>query len=321
MLRRIVFPLEETPVIQTSSASLVSTLRVSRSTPVERPVPRCRLSVRSFGLTDVGRLRRENEDQFLIAEIAQAVVVQRPSLTQPNAHFAGQPAYLFAVADGMGGHAGGLLASTITMDLLERFAQDTLTKFSPDAGVESELLLEELQHIVSEADARLIKEARVYPEFHGMGTTLTLAYSRGDEVLIAHVGDSRCYLLRGDRLEQLTTDHSMAQEMVRRGMISPEEAATHAWRHIIVNALGGNEPGVNVETRQVQVQAGDRLLVCSDGLTDLISNQDLATILKAEPKPEAACQRLVNAANERGGRDNSTALVVCYDEAPAEGSR
>jgi protein phosphatase len=168
---------------------------------------------------------------------------------------------------------------------------------------------------VSDVDARLINEARIYPEFRGMGTTLTLAFSRGDEVLIAHVGDSRCYLIREGKLEQLTTDHSMAQEMVRRGMISAEEAIGHAWRHIIINALGGSEPGVQVETRQLTVQAGDRLLVCSDGLTDLISNQELGAILEAEQEPQDACRRLVDAANERGGRDNSTALVVCYEEA------
>jgi protein phosphatase len=145
-----------------------------------------------------------------------------------------------------------------------------------------------------------------------MGTTLTLAFVEGTKLFVAHVGDSRCYLLDQDDLQQLTRDHNMAAEMVRRGLLSPEEAARSRMRHVVTNVLGGAEQGVHVELHRVELRAGDTLLVCSDGVTGMLPDARLAEILTEEHDPEDACQRLVAEANEKGGKDNITAIVVKF---------
>jgi protein phosphatase len=276
---------------------------------------RRRLLVRSYGLTDVGRVRSANEDQFLIAALARAVQVQRPSGLAPRVQYGSDRAHLFAVADGMGGHAGGQHASSRTIDLLEQFALDTLSRTATSSNGDHEDLPAQFEQVLHEADAQLFAEAQERPELFGMGTTATVAYTDGDQLHLFHAGDSRAYLFRDGQLTQLTRDHSMAQEMVRRGFLQAHEVVGHPWRHIITNALGGTERGVDVETHRLQLQPGDRLMLCSDGLTDLLSDADLAALLNAEPEPRQACERLVAAANEKGGRDNITVLIAHFDAA------
>jgi protein phosphatase len=162
------------------------------------------------------------------------------------------------------------------------------------------------------ADARVLREARHHPELRGMGTTLTLAYCHEGELFIAHVGDSRAYLLRGGRLYRLTRDHTLAAEMVRRGVIPAEEAAHHGFRHVITNVVGGSDPGVQVEVYKMSLNVGDRLLLCSDGLTDMVSDADLLPLLQQGDDPAAICERLIARANEAGGKDNVTAVVALF---------
>jgi protein phosphatase len=177
----------------------------------------------------------------------------------------------------------------------------------------TDALLTEFRHALEQADVQLIHESRRRPELHGMGTTLTLAYCLGDTLFVAHVGDSRCYLLRRGLLYRLTRDHTLVAEMVRRGLLQPEEAEHHGYRHIITNVVGGAGPGVQVEVHKLPLEAGDTLLLCSDGLTEMVSDQEVLSVLQAEADPAGACARLVARANEEGGKDNVTVVVARFE--------
>jgi protein phosphatase len=143
-----------------------------------------------------------------------------------------------------------------------------------------------------------------------MGTTLTLAFVLENELFVAHVGDSRCYLLRGGLLYRLTRDHTLVAEMVRQGLLDPEEAARHNFRHVITNVVGGADPGVQVEMHELPLEAGDRLLLCSDGLTEMVPEEEILALLGGASDPAAACDRLIERANDHGGRDNVTAVAA-----------
>jgi serine/threonine protein phosphatase PrpC len=270
------------------------------------------LTVRSFGLTDPGKVRATNEDQFLIAVMLKALQVERTSLPQPKVQHSSDRSHLFVVADGMGGHAGGDKASALAIDSVESFILETFKWFAQCKGREQDQILADFQGALGHANARVLAEAEQRPELHGMGTTLTLAYSLNDVLFVAHVGDSRCYLCRHGLLYRLTRDHTLVEEMVRHGGLPAEEAARHRWRHVITNAVGGGSPEVKVEVHKVHLEDGDRVLLCSDGLTEMVPEQEINHILQTEAEPEQACRRLVTLANDAGGKDNITVLVAHF---------
>lgn len=274
------------------------------------------LAVRSFGLTHPGRVRPANEDQFLVAVLSKALQVQQTSLPRPRLQYSSERGYLFVVADGLGGHAGGAQASALTIDSLESFVLDTLRWFLSLRGEEGDAVLAEFQSALRQAEARLFDEAARHPKLRGMATTLTLAYALNGILFVAHVGDSRCYLLRGSQFLQLTRDHTVVQDMVRRGHLAPEEAVRHRLRHVVSNVIGGNEPGLHVEAHKLHLEAGDRLLLCTDGLTEMVPVDDIRSVLESADDPQVACEHLVAEANARGGRDNITVIVARFD--PAE---
>jgi PPM family protein phosphatase len=270
------------------------------------------LSVLSFGLTDAGKVRATNQDQFLIAVLLKALQVQQTSLPQPKVQHSSDQSHLFVVADGMGGHAGGEQASALALDSVETFILGTFKWFAQFKGAEQDQVLADFQSALGHANALVRAEAAERPELHGMGTTLTLAYSLNDVLFVAHVGDSRCYLCRHGFLYRLTRDHTLVEEMVRQGTLSAEEAAHHRWRHVITNAVGGNSSEVRVEVHKVQLEGGDRVLLCSDGLTEMLPEEEINHVLRTEAVPEQACRRLMTRANNAGGRDNITAVVVHF---------
>jgi protein phosphatase len=271
--------------------------------------------VASHGMTDTGRVRPNNEDQFLIATLARAAQVEQSSLSSRKVQYGKDRAYLFVVADGMGGHAGGQHASALAVEFLQAFLVDTLQQ-SPDGSPDGEdRLLGDFRRALTEADVLVCAESRRRPELYGMGTTVTAAYSYRDQLYVVHAGDSRCYLLHHGVLSQLTHDHTMAQEMVRHGYMTAADARTHSWRHVITNAVGGAEPGVEPEVNKTAVEAGDCLFLCSDGLTEMITPEEITAILQAETDPQRGCERLVALANERGGQDNITVIIARYTEA------
>jgi protein phosphatase len=214
---------------------------------------------------------------------------------------------LFVVADGMGGAQAGEVASQL--------AAETFQAGLPGSG-EPEAALEEL---AQEANARIHELSHANAEQAGMGTTLTALYVGEREVAIAHVGDSRAYCLRDGELLRLTDDHSLVDELMRQGRLTPEEAVEHPQRSVITRALG-IEGTVDVDTRSFRGLAGDIYLICSDGLTTMISEQRIAELLRSTPRLREAGEALIAAANEAGGRDNITVVLLRLEEVGGDGA-
>lgn len=268
--------------------------------------------VTTFGLTDPGAVRPSNEDQFLIAELRKAMRVRQSSLTQPADQYSDERGYLMVVADGMGGRGGGERASELAVDSIEEFSLNTLKWFFQLRGPEEKNVLGEFQAALRQADLRVSVEADEHPEMSGMGTTLTMAYALNAELYVVHVGDSRCYVLRKGELRQLTQDHTVVGELIRQGQLTPDAATRHRLRHMITNVVGGGKPGVHVEVQKLEIEPDDVVLLCTDGLTQILPDDRIADILRAETSPEEACTRLVAAANKAGAKDNVTVIVARF---------
>ncbi len=228
------------------------------------------------GKTDKGLVRKENEDAFCIEKDLG----------------------LLAIADGMGGHASGEVASKMAIEIL----RDSLKK-------EGEPLPDRLNSGVKLANKMIYEASRSQSQLNGMGTTLTAVQLDGNRLSIAHVGDSRAYLIRGGVIEQLTDDHTIVSEQVARGMITREEAARSDMRNILSKALG-IAPEVDVDMEELTVSEGDQLVLCSDGLSELISDDEILSEVQSSNRPDKACDELVNLANQRGGEDNITVIVA-----------
>ncbi len=271
------------------------------------------LTVSAHGVSDAGKVRPSNEDQFLMAEMTKSLRVLRSSLPGPGSRWGDERGYLFVVADGMGGHQAGEQASALALQTIEDFMLNTFKWFFHLRGSESQTVLTEFQSALRQADLRVFEEAVRRPELYGMGTTLTMAYAVGRDLFVAHAGDSRCYLLRGGELTQLTHDHTLAEEMVSRGHLTPEQAAGSRLSHVITNAIGGTEAGVRAELHKIRLETGDRVLLCSDGLSGELADERLMTVLSEEADSQRACERLLAEALEHGGRDNVTAIVARFE--------
>jgi protein phosphatase len=271
------------------------------------------LAVRAFGRTDPGRVRPDNEDHFLVADLSRTLRVRQTSLPQAATQQGHSRGHVLLVADGMGGHAAGEVASALTVETVEAFVMELLRRFSNLQASDEYGVLADLRQAVRQADARIAEEAALHPELAGMGTTLTMAFASGSRLFVIHAGDSRCYLLRSGELLRLTADHTIVAEMVDRGELSPEQARHHPHRHVVTNVLGGGTPGVRIDVERVGLEEGDVLLLCTDGLTDMLDDRRIMAVLAAESDPETACARLVAEANEAGGRDNVTAVVARFD--------
>ncbi|MEP6626184.1 MAG: Stp1/IreP family PP2C-type Ser/Thr phosphatase, partial [Acidimicrobiia bacterium] len=216
----------------------------------------------SGAATATGRVREGNEDSYLVDRRLQ----------------------LFAVADGMGGHRAGEVASATALEGL---------RLAVDSG-------SEIGDAVGRANSAVWDKASADTQLAGMGTTLTAAWSDGTTLTVAHVGDSRAYLLRGDTLQRVTVDHSLVEELIRDGRLTEEQAAVHPQRSIITRALG-IDSSVAVDVYSLVLQANDRVMICSDGLTSMVRAVGIAEILRRESDPTAAANALVDAANEAGG--------------------
>lgn len=246
------------------------------------------MKIRSAGSTHVGRVRSSNEDHFgTFDDLA-----------------------LYVVADGMGGHAAGEVASlmavqTVRDAFLEAAADPTIpTAREDDHG-------RRLVRAIEQANQRIYAAGAENQALAGMGTTVAALWVNNDAAYVAHVGDSRVYRLRGTALDQVTADHSLVNDYLSRGIMTPDEAAAHPMKHVLVRALG-TAPTVSVDLRRLPLEAGDLFLLCSDGLSNVVPAEDLASILS---KPDgsqlsAHCQALIDAANRHGGLDNITAVLV-----------
>jgi protein phosphatase len=246
-------------------------------------------------MTDVGIKRTHNEDNFLINEEMS----------------------LFVVCDGMGGHVGGEFASAIAVNTIEEVL--ATMEFRPEElelaadETTTEIQRERLRYAIRLAGKRIYEKATLEPEYKGMGTTaLALLVDEGN-AFIAHVGDSRAYRIREGRIEQLTEDHSLVNEKIRAGLLTPEEAKNHKLKNIITRSLGYMDE-VEIDLQVCALRRGDRFLLCSDGLSGLVEAAEMGeTVL--DMGPQAAARSLVDLACERGGDDNITVIILRIDEA------
>ncbi len=217
------------------------------------------LTVKAFGITDKGKVRPNNEDQFLIAELTKSMRVWQTSLPEPTLQVGEERAHLFLVADGMGGHRAGERASALAVVAIEQFTLNTFKWFFGADRTEAQKVLAQFQSALSQADVRILEEAVEHPELSGMGTTVTMAFHLGAQLCVVHVGDSRAYVYRDGELHQLTHDHTLTADLVRSGALRPDQVAGHRLRHVITNVVGGQYPGVNVEAHAFEVQAARSL--------------------------------------------------------------
>jgi protein phosphatase len=274
---------------------------------------RARMSVTIGAGTHAGKVRANNEDQFLVARLAKSMDVCKSSLPDEGSrHFSTEVGHLLVVADGMGGAAAGERASALAVATVEDFALNTLKWFLHLGGTEEHVLLSELREALERADRAVIDRARQEPRLHGMGTTLTMAYGVNDDLFVAHAGDTRAYLFHDDRLQRVTHDHTLVQLLVDHGAISPEQAKGHKSRNVVTNVIGGPGEGVRADVHKLRVHDGDVLLLSSDGLHEPVDEGQIAETLAGHDDPQEACDRLVELALERGGPDNVTVVVARY---------
>jgi PPM family protein phosphatase len=249
------------------------------------------LQIASGGATDVGMVRTNNEDSYQLV----------PALD------------LFVLADGMGGEAHGEVASSLAVEtVVKHCLEGQEIPGTPLIGEAKPGLTERSRRLASAvhlANQRVFASAAEHSEQRGMGATMTAAWIDDMNLSIAHVGDSRVYLLRTGVLQQLTSDHSLVAEQVRRGILTASEAESSTMQNVLLRALG-TQPEVEVDIEQVGLFPNDVLLLCSDGLTRMVTEPEIAGALQSEPDPQKAAEKLIRLANEGGGVDNVTAIVV-----------
>ncbi|MEP6756542.1 MAG: Stp1/IreP family PP2C-type Ser/Thr phosphatase [Chthonomonadales bacterium] len=244
--------------------------------------------------TDIGRVRKMNQDSYAILEASE---------------FDGRIDALVVVADGMGGKAGGEIASRVTVEtvpsvVIEAIADESYTVTDSELGAI-------LQEGFSSANDVVFTQGRANPELKNMGTTCVAAMLRGNHAIIAHVGDSRIYLCRNSAIERVTEDHSLVQEHIRSGELTESEAKVSRYRNMITRAIG-IAPSVAPEIRVLEMISGDRLLLCSDGLTNMVDDARIGAIVGLAETPQDACEHLVELALENGGEDNVTVLITQF---------
>lgn len=248
------------------------------------------MELRAYGLTDVGRQRQHNEDTFLV---------------QPDAQ-------LFLVADGMGGHAAGEIASKIAAETISEFIVTTKEDDGTWPHAYDERYRRSTNRLMTAlrlANTRVLEAMRKDARLRGMGTTVVASLIDGNLASIAHVGDSRAYLIRDGQMSRITNDHSWVFEQVQAGMLTEAEAEKHPLRNVITRALGGALT-VNPEASEYQVRESDTILLCSDGLTGMVPEDEILRIVTENENVQEACRALIDFANARGGYDNVTTILI-----------
>lgn len=287
-----------------------------QATPLNAPAlppPSVRLQVRVGAKSDAGLVREHNEDHFIAVRLGRSLDIMATNLPdgQVPTRF-DEAAYVLAVADGMGGAAAGEVASALALTIGTEL---TLGDGPWPVRLDEEevgRLRQRVTEYFHAIDRAVTARAQVEPDLRGMGTTLTVAYSVGADVLVFQVGDSRAYLWREGALRRVTRDQTVAQALVDAGSIGPEEAESHHLRHVLTRAIGTGECCEEAIMQRERVRAGDRLVLCTDGLTDMVADAELATILSRGLDAHETCDALVAAALEAGGKDNVTVVVADY---------
>lgn len=261
------------------------------------------IAIRVFARTDVGRLREHNEDDFLVADLTQGV---RTLMPEVQTHALGPRGSIFVVCDGMGGAAAGEVASRTAVDTIFERMQEG----EPPSGWDD--LVSRLDNAIIEAGSRIFKMARSNQERRGMGTTCTAAALIDGRLFAAQVGDSRCYVIRRDRLVRITRDQSLLTQLIEAGQIRAEDASHFEHSNIILQALGTTAM-INTDVTYVDLRRGDIIVICSDGLAGMVDEERIREIVLGDPEPIVACRALTDAANAAGGDDNITVIVARFD--------
>ncbi|MBI1910136.1 MAG: Stp1/IreP family PP2C-type Ser/Thr phosphatase [Deltaproteobacteria bacterium] len=268
------------------------------------------MKVNAYGLSDVGKKREKNEDSFLLNEEIG----------------------LYLVADGMGGHLGGEYASRLAVttieEVLKKLREDPESTLTTEDSVDTADIGERFKYAISVASARIFEQAARDPNLRGMGTTTVGLLIQDGKAYIAHVGDSRAYLCHRSEIRQLTMDHSLVNEQLQAGFISVKDARNHKFKNIITRSVGFQE-SVDTDLQVRDLEPEDRYLLCTDGLTNLVDDEEIKKILsrrvihlgkssKGDPpkgdSPRGICEKLIDAANKKGGDDNITAIVITVEE-------
>ena len=248
-------------------------------------------TIDAFGLTDVGRKRKHNEDAYAL-DVNEG---------------------LFIVADGMGGHAAGEVAAKITVETIGEFIAATRQKEEATWPFRYDHQLQfnsnRLAIAIEKANERVMAAVAAQPWLKGMGTTVVAGLLNEKTLSLAHVGDSRAYMFREGELTRLTDDHSWVHEQVAAGILTEEDAKSHPLKNVVTRALGGG-PSVSADLQELSFQPGDEFILCSDGLTTMLSDEEIQESIESEREPQSLCRKLVDMANERGGVDNITVVVV-----------
>jgi protein phosphatase len=271
--------------------------------PVAPTAPEVRVQL--FARTDVGQVREHNEDNFLVADLTRR---SRGLLEANRATIIGQQGAIFAVCDGMGGAAAGEIASQLAVDIIYERLIDGLGERS----IKRDELARRLVRAVEAAGLRIFHEAKADRSRRGMGTTVTAAALVDEVLFFAQVGDSRGYVLRNDHLVQLTRDQSLVNQLIEAGQLTEEEAETFEHNNIILQALGTSDT-VQVDLTFAELRRGDILLLCSDGLSGMVRFEDIRETLRSGAEPLDICKALTEKANQAGGHDNITVIIVQFD--------
>jgi protein phosphatase len=261
------------------------------------------IRIRLFGRTDVGQVREHNEDNFIVADLTKA---SRGLMEADRNQIVGERGSLLGVCDGMGGAAAGEVASQLAVDIIYQ------KMMSGDPPGNHDEIAARLVHAIEAAGVRIFTEAKLDRTRRGMGTTSTIAALIDDHLFLGQIGDSRAYVLRGDRLVQVTRDQSLVNQLIEAGQLTEEEAETFEHNNIILQALGTADT-VQVDLTFVQLYSGDTLLLCSDGLSGMVRNEEIREILRSVDDPLEACKLLTDRANQAGGHDNITVVVAKFD--------
>ncbi len=258
------------------------------------------LAIEACAGTNTGLRRKRNEDEF--------IVIDRYEDGMDTIRLG----KMFAVADGMGGHPAGDMASKLACEGLKKAYYGTGHIKRLISSISDHAVMKHLKDSIEVVQKDICNFESEHEECTGFGTTLTVMVLKGDRAFIGHIGDSRLYRLRNGELVRLTTDDTFVQEMIGMGTISPQEAAQSPYRHVLTQALGGGYE--KIHTFQERVRPGDRFLLCTDGLYDMVPETDIRDILSSHDKLEQVCDRLIEAALENGGRDNITVIVLRNDK-------
>ena len=271
-----------------------------------------------FGRTHIGLVRESNQDQYLIADLKKSVIIHHASLSYDDETelLGGSQAKLLLVADGLGGHAGGDRASMLALESVVQYLLNAMHWIFLPEDDREETFLEDLKAAMEFTQSRIQHAAETTPDHEGMGTTITMAYIVWPHAYIVHAGDSRAYLFRDQQLIRLTRDQTYAQALADSGALTPEQIDKSPLNHILFSLLGCKREQLDPQVLKTTLKWNDTLLLCTDGLTRHLTDDDITAVLKLNEPAEAVTDRMVHQANDAGGRDNVTVVVARFGDPP-----